>query len=160
MRCFYHRDRDAVGECKACGKGVCAECAVDLGRGLACRDRCEDEAKALIALIDNNLRMAQKTPALLRTNRHTYVSSGALHIVLGGVFLAWGLLATPRHDVPAVLGGVFVAYGLYTMFRVFGMPRADKVPLGGQEQPDQALPTGVADTGSLRDYGSGGGRGA
>ncbi|MBP7275989.1 MAG: hypothetical protein KBA51_07280, partial [Kiritimatiellae bacterium] len=35
MKCFNHEDRDAVGTCKSCGKGVCRECAVDMGKGLA-----------------------------------------------------------------------------------------------------------------------------
>src|SRR5262245_36948140 len=37
MRCFNHNDRESVGTCKSCSKGLCAECAVDLGHGLACR---------------------------------------------------------------------------------------------------------------------------
>ncbi|MBU4189689.1 MAG: hypothetical protein KJ886_01655 [Candidatus Thermoplasmatota archaeon] len=32
MKCFYNPTRDAVGVCKNCGKGLCAECAVDVGR--------------------------------------------------------------------------------------------------------------------------------
>lgn len=35
MRCLNHRDREAVGTCKACSKGLCAECAVDLADGRA-----------------------------------------------------------------------------------------------------------------------------
>lgn len=27
MKCFYHPDRDAVGQCVECGKGLCSECA-------------------------------------------------------------------------------------------------------------------------------------
>jgi hypothetical protein len=45
MKCFYHHDQDAVGECKSCGKGLCPACAVDLGKGLACRQRCEDNVR-------------------------------------------------------------------------------------------------------------------
>lgn len=30
MHCFNHDDRDAVDICKACGKGLCPECATDL----------------------------------------------------------------------------------------------------------------------------------
>jgi hypothetical protein len=37
MRCFNHVDREAIGFCKACCKGLCPECAVDLGFGLSCR---------------------------------------------------------------------------------------------------------------------------
>src|SRR6185369_14793503 len=58
MRCFYHRDKEAVGSCKSCGKGVCAECAVDLGKGLACRSRCEESARAIIELVDRNIQLS------------------------------------------------------------------------------------------------------
>ncbi len=47
MQCSYHPDRLAVGACKSCGKGLCAECAVDLGDAFACRGRCESDLPAL-----------------------------------------------------------------------------------------------------------------
>lgn len=50
MSCFYHHERDSVGGCKSCGKNLCPECAVDLGRGLACRGRCEEDVRALFGL--------------------------------------------------------------------------------------------------------------
>lgn len=28
MKCFYHEDREAVGQCLSCGKGLCKECIV------------------------------------------------------------------------------------------------------------------------------------
>ena len=37
MRCFEHRDQEALGICKRCGKGLCTACAVDLGHRLSCR---------------------------------------------------------------------------------------------------------------------------
>jgi len=37
VRCYNHPERDAVGSCKSCCKGLCTECAVDLGHGLSCR---------------------------------------------------------------------------------------------------------------------------
>ncbi|HCU25594.1 MAG TPA: hypothetical protein DF383_11315 [Deltaproteobacteria bacterium] len=37
MHCFHHQDHEAIGICKACGKGLCQECTVDLGHGLACK---------------------------------------------------------------------------------------------------------------------------
>ena len=69
MRCFYHQDKDAVGSCESCGKGLCAECAADLGKGLACRGRCEADAEALIELIDNNIQFSATSARLLQTNR-------------------------------------------------------------------------------------------
>ncbi|SRR6266851_8887872 len=125
MKCFYHYDRDAVGSCKSCDKGLCAECAIDLGKGLACRDQCEDEVKAIMALVAENIRMAGKTPALLRKNRHSYLWSGAYYMVAGAVFLAWGLSTEPRLDFVIAIGGVGLAFGVVTVVRAFGMPRAD-----------------------------------
>jgi len=58
MHCFYHQDREAVGMCKSCGKGLCGECAADLNKGLACRSRCEEDARAVIELIDRNIQLA------------------------------------------------------------------------------------------------------
>ena len=54
MRCFYHPDSDAVGSCKACSKGLCSECAADLGEGLACRGQHEDLVAELNTLINRN----------------------------------------------------------------------------------------------------------
>lgn len=34
MKCFYHSQADARGICKNCSKGLCEECAVDVGNAL------------------------------------------------------------------------------------------------------------------------------
>lgn len=47
-----------MGICKACGKGVCVECAVDLDKGLACRSKCEASAAAIIQLVDRNIDLS------------------------------------------------------------------------------------------------------
>ena len=61
MRCFYHQDADAVATCKNCGRGLCAGCAVDVGNGLACPSRCEEEVRALNRVIARNKTAYQKT---------------------------------------------------------------------------------------------------
>jgi hypothetical protein len=139
MKCFYHQDRDAVGSCKSCGKGLCAECAIDLGKGLACRDRCEEEVEAVIALVAENIRMLGKSPALLQTSRRSYLWTGAYSIVIGAVFLAWGLSTEPRLDFVVVIGGVGLAFGLLTIVRAFGMPRANDASLAAQKEPAMKL---------------------
>jgi hypothetical protein len=45
MRCFVHHDLEAVGTCRACNKGLCRECASDLGHSISCRGACEEKAK-------------------------------------------------------------------------------------------------------------------
>jgi len=36
MKCYYHEDKDAVGICISCKKGICSECAVEYDNKLYC----------------------------------------------------------------------------------------------------------------------------
>ena len=36
MRCYLHPAGDAVGVCCGCGRGVCSDCATDVGTRLSC----------------------------------------------------------------------------------------------------------------------------
>lgn len=54
MKCFVHDDQDAVGICKTCQKGVCRECAVDVGNGIACKGACEDEVRRINSVLDRS----------------------------------------------------------------------------------------------------------
>lgn len=112
MRCFYHEDREAVGTCKSCGKGLCRECAVDLTKGLACRGRCEADAQAVIQLIDRNIQISPDAARMVRRSRAFNSSVGVFHMVLGGLFLAWGLSDERRHLL-SVLGIGFILFGIY-----------------------------------------------
>lgn len=51
MKCFHHREADAVGLCKACNKGICGECAAEVGMGLACRDTCVEQVRLVNELV-------------------------------------------------------------------------------------------------------------
>src|SRR5205823_9870456 len=90
MKCFYHQDRDAVGSCKSCGKGLCPECAVDLGKGLACRSRCEEDAKAVIGLIDRNIKISPRAAKLLDAGRGVRAGASTFNLVIGAIFVLWG----------------------------------------------------------------------
>lgn len=37
MNCFNHPDIPAVGICKYCQRGLCKDCAIDSGCGIACK---------------------------------------------------------------------------------------------------------------------------
>src|SRR5262249_52940930 len=115
MHCFYHQDKYAVGVCKSCGKGVCIECAVDLGKGLACRGRCEESVRAITQLIDRNIQLPNNPttarlvipPAVQHTNQPTdYVAAklnahiretlyfqwilGVFSAIVGILLFVWG----------------------------------------------------------------------
>lgn len=115
MRCFYHEDREAVGTCKSCGKGLCRECAVDLNKGLACRGTCETDAQALIQLIDRNIQLSSTSTQLVQSSRNVRSSSGIFHVGMGVLFLVWGL-SDERLRLIMVMGFGFISYGVYWLF--------------------------------------------
>jgi len=90
VKCFYHREADAVGTCKACNKGLCAACAVDVGGGLACRDRCEEQVRNITQLIERNIQLSPASQAMLGKQPGVYLSSGAFQLVAGSVFTFLG----------------------------------------------------------------------
>jgi hypothetical protein len=112
MRCFHHAEREADGTCKSCGKGVCSECAVDLDRGLACRGRCEANARAIIDLVERNIQNSGVTARLIQQNGSVRSGAGIFHIAMGILFLVWGLSDT-RLALLLVMGAGFIAYGIY-----------------------------------------------
>lgn len=36
MKCLLHEEKDAIGVCINCGKGLCSSCAIELGQKLYC----------------------------------------------------------------------------------------------------------------------------
>jgi len=54
MNCFNHRDRSAIGLCKACLKALCGDCLTELPNGLACKDSCEKRADLLNCITESD----------------------------------------------------------------------------------------------------------
>lgn len=117
MSCFYHHESKSVGACKSCGKSLCPECAVDLGKGLACRGHCEDDVRALITLIDRNMKLSPQTARILESSRKIRSSAATFNLVTGAIFIAWGLSDAERFSFIIILGVCFLAYGTFGMFQ-------------------------------------------
>jgi hypothetical protein len=100
MRCFYHPDAEAVGICKSCQKGLCAESAVDFGDGLACQG-CEERVRALNASLGTADAMAASWSA--------FMGMGMLFV--GGLFAAFGLFVLVAWD-DAWGAAFFIGMGL------------------------------------------------
>ena len=79
MKCFNHETTDAVAICKNCNKAICHACAVDVGNGIACRNSCEDEVRAVNALIQRNKSTSQKTS-------YAYQRNAIICALLGAIF--------------------------------------------------------------------------
>jgi hypothetical protein len=118
MRCFNHHDRPAIGTCKECCKGLCTECAADLGHGLACKGQHESMVETLNTMITRNATAysaAEKggsfiLPAFL----------GFIGVILIGQTLYAGRGLT---SFGVLLGGGFIVFGVVFLLynrRVFG----------------------------------------
>ncbi|MFO1519059.1 MAG: hypothetical protein U1F57_05285 [bacterium] len=85
MQCFNHVSQPAVGICKNCSKGICRDCLVQEGYGLACKGSCETEVKALWQIIQRNKSVYQKTAGV-------YLRAAALFLLMAVVFSLYPIL--------------------------------------------------------------------
>lgn len=116
MNCFNHPHSSAVGICRVCCRGVCSECAVDLGHSLACNGTHEDDASAINAL-------ALRSTKLLKATRKSMFVAPIFFGVCGLVFLVEGLSQEVRLNFASFLGAAFVVFGLailVTHLRAYG----------------------------------------
>lgn len=66
MRCFTHQAKEAIGVCKACSKGICADCAADLGHSISCKSpSCEAKAHLMDSSIKRGEALFKQSSALL-----------------------------------------------------------------------------------------------
>jgi hypothetical protein len=114
MDCFTHEGRPAVGTCRACGKGVCRSCVADLGRGIACAGRCEEPARALIAALDQSVRMQGLSGGMLAATRTLWTALAWISLAIGAFVSLWAL-GLPHFREIALLGLPFLAIGATTL---------------------------------------------
>jgi len=103
MRCFNHSDREAVGTCKSCSKGLCGDCAADLEHGLACRGKHEQNVADLNAMV---LR-ASRVQATTRGARYV---APAFTAFLGVMFVGYGYFKEGLSGFLLPLGVGFLVY--------------------------------------------------
>lgn len=112
MNCFYHPDHPAIGLCKHCQRGLCAECAALVGDVLACRDRHEEQVRLIEGLTARNLVQSQRAGSAYTRNAIFYGLVGLLFAGFGLMqlrFLGW-------QAVFFVLTGVFLFYASIANF--------------------------------------------
>jgi hypothetical protein len=78
MNCYYHPTRPALGLCKHCQRGLCAECLAEVGEVLACKGRHEEQVQAVEQLVARNLLQSRRVGLNYRRNAIFYFLSGAL----------------------------------------------------------------------------------
>ena len=108
MNCFNHHDRVAIGTCKACAKGLCMDCTVDLGHGLACKGKHEEVVESYNNILNFNKRTVASTP------KNIYLAP-VFTIIFGSAFLWYD---RERMDFLFILGCVFIVYGVVVFTRL------------------------------------------
>ena len=109
MKCFYHTDRDAVGICKACNKGICRECAEDLGHSIACKNSCIEKAECIEHIIDNN-------SVTFKTHSKNVFFMPSFFGFMGAVMLVVGLQKSDLMNFSVVMGLGFIFFGVLMFF--------------------------------------------
>lgn len=115
MNCFNHPGQPAVGCCKSCGKGLCADCAAALPNGLACRHACEERVALINQIIDNNQKIIMAANVQVR-------SSGLFILLIGVAFCLFGFLPLLVSGdtgtlFMGILGLFFAAYGVFRLLK-------------------------------------------
>jgi hypothetical protein len=105
MKCFTHRSSDAVGVCRACQKGLCAECAIDHKFALSCRGDCESE----VAFARSQNLTSRKLIAVQKRNR--YLAPGFFGAA-GVVFLFHDVREGYFSWFSTGLGSLFILFAL------------------------------------------------
>lgn len=106
MQCFYHPDQPALGICKYCNRGICAECISEVEDSLACKNRHEEKVRVIDQLVERNLLQAGRVGSVYRRNAIFYFLSGALFSGFGLYQIKW-----------AGLSGLFLLFiGLFLLY--------------------------------------------
>lgn len=106
MKCFTHQQVDALGVCRSCLKGVCVDCAIDIGDGIACRDSCEEKAKEIVNVLQTSIG-AQKD----FKKRGVYLFP-LFCVSLGLVFMVSSYYARGWINFLSVSGAIFALFGI------------------------------------------------
>ena len=108
MECFYHPGASEAGSCRACLKGLCRRCAIEIEGGLACPERCEPMVRALVASLQQSLRFQNVSIGILRSARGLWIGLALVASSVGLYVLAWGLTLSQFREI-SLLGIPFLA---------------------------------------------------
>ena len=111
MECFYHERAAAVGSCRACLKGLCRGCAVELEGGLACPGRCEPQVRGIVLTLQQSVRFQSVSTGLLSSARGLWLGITGVAAFVGVFVVVWGL-GLPEFREVSLLAIPFFALAL------------------------------------------------
>ena len=106
MVCYYHPDKSAVGLCKHCQRGLCADCAALVDDSLACKNRHEGQVRALEQMTARNILQAQRVGS-------SYLRNAIFYGLVGVLFAGFGMLQLKWLGLQAVF---FLMIGLFLFY--------------------------------------------
>jgi D-arabinose 1-dehydrogenase-like Zn-dependent alcohol dehydrogenase len=109
MICFKHPEKDAIGTCKYCHRGICMDCTTDLEHGLACKGVHEEYVNTLHNIVMQSAKIYSNTPK-------TIYAAPVFFGFMGLVFLWFGLVnGDGLTDFATLLGFGFVGFAIYIL---------------------------------------------
>lgn len=97
-----------------------------MGKGLACRGRCEEDVRVLIELIDRNVKMTPTASNLLASSRAVRSGATAFNLILGAIFIVWGFTDPERLTFVSIIGLCILLYGIFGLLQGRKDSTADK----------------------------------
>ena len=88
MKCFNHRELDALAVCKHCGRALCANCSAEVGLAVACKGRCEAEVASILDLHQRG-KTAYDKAAASHSKNGVFIGLMGLGFTLFGL-VGWG----------------------------------------------------------------------
>ena len=105
MNCFYHPEKPAVGICKYCQRGLCSDCAALIDDCLACKNRHEENVRALEEMTARNILQAQRIGS-------SYLRNAIFYGLVGLAFASFGFWQLKWLGLQAAL---FIVLGLFLL---------------------------------------------
>ena len=127
MECFYHEGAAAVGTCRACLKGLCRRCAVELEGGLACPGRCEPQVRGIVLTLQQSVRFQSVSTGLLSSARGLWLGITGVAGFVGVFVVVWGL-GLPEFREVTLLAIPFFALALIAGRLARNTRRLEKEP--------------------------------
>lgn len=107
MKCYVHRDVDAIGVRSECGQGVCDACAVRIGGKLFCK---ADADRVFSSAKEREIAVEVERPLRVTLSSILFVIYGLIGIGLSFLFIIGGF----------VMGGLVSAGSYVGVFNPFG----------------------------------------
>ena len=114
MKCFNHRELDAIAVCMRCGRALCSGCLSEVEGITACRARCEAAIEASQKLMQSSQQLMQVSRQRIELQAPVYV--GLAYFLYANGLGSWGYAAfmasTGNFNPPE---GLLVGWGLIAL---------------------------------------------